>query len=107
MLKMVEKIFRRYGSSITLYTTDGEEEFLGFLQHINSRSRQKVKQERTVLGEVPDGVYVLYAPAELQILSGNCVLLGQERFTVLRLENAAYGEEILYQWGLCVKEGGA
>lgn len=107
MLQMVEKIFRRYGSRMMLYTAAGEEEFLGFLQFVNSRSRQSVRQEWTVLGEVPDGVYVVVLPAELQVLTGDRVELGQSLYTVYRLENAVYGDQVLYQWGLCVKEGGA
>jgi hypothetical protein len=107
MRKMVEKIFRRYGSVMTLLAADGEEEFRGFLQHVNSRSRQRVRAEWTVLGEVPDGVYVLILPAALQVKTGDSVELAQERYTVYRLENAVYGDEVLYQWGLCVKEGGA
>jgi hypothetical protein len=104
---MVEKIFRRYGSVMTLLAADGEEEFRGFLQHVNSQSRQRVRAEWTVLGEVPDGVYVLILPAALQVKTGDSVELAQERYTVYRLENAVYGDEVLYQWGLCVKEGGA
>lgn len=107
MLKMVEKIFRRYGSTMTLHTADGEEEFRGFLQRVNSQSRQQVRTDRTVLGEVTDGVwvYVLTLPAELQIAVGDRVVLAQEMYTVYRLENAVCGEQVLYQWGLCVKEG--
>ena len=105
MLRMVEKIFRRYGSVMTLLAADGEEEFRGFLQHVNSQSRQRVRAEWTVLGEVPDGVYVLILPAALQVKTGDSVELAQERYTVYRLENAVYGDEVLYQWGLCMKEG--
>ena len=107
MLQMVEKIFRRYGSAMLLYTAGGEEEFLGFLQPFNSRNRQRLKTERTVLGEVPNGVYVLILPAALQVAIGDSVGLAQKTYKVYRLENAAYGDEILYQWGLCTKEGGA
>ena len=106
MLKMVEKIFRRYGSRMMLHTADGQEEFLGFLQYVNSRSRQRVRTERTVLGEVPDGVYVLILPAAMQAAEGDRVVLGQETYMVYRLENTVYGDEVLYQWGLCMKEGG-
>lgn len=107
MLQMVEKIFRRYGSRMMLYTAAGEEEFLGFLQFVDSRSRQSVRQEWTVLGEVPDGVYVVILPAELQVLTGDRVELAQSLYRVYRLENAVYGDQVLYQWGLCAKEGGA
>ena len=107
MRKMVEKIFRRYGSVMTLPAADGEEEFRGFLQHVNSQSRQRVRAEWTVLGEVPDGVYVLILPAGVQIVAGDRVALAQEVYMVHQLENVVYGDEVLYQWGLCVKEGGA
>lgn len=105
MLRMVEKIFRRYGSKMLLYTAGGEAEFLGFLQPVNARNRQRLKTERTVLREVPNGVYVLILPAALQVTTGDSVELAQERYTVYRLENAVYGDEVLYQWGLCMKEG--
>jgi hypothetical protein len=54
---------------------------------------------------VPDGVYGVILPAELQVLTGDRVELAQSLYTVYRLENVVYGDEVLYQWGLCVKEG--
>lgn len=106
MRKTIEKMLRRYGTQLTVYSDGGEESFRGFLHFITSRSWQNSQRDMTVLGEDPGGLYVLITPTSVQVNPGDTVEEGVWQYTVRRVEQVMYRDEILYQWGLCVKKGG-
>lgn len=91
---------------MTIYDGMGADQFLGFLHFITSRSWQNSQRDMTVLGEDPGGLYVLIAPNRVQVKVGDTVEEGVWCYTVRRVEQVMYKDEILYQWGLCVKKGG-
>lgn len=91
---------------MTMHGTRGKENFRGFLHFITSRSWQNSQRDMTVLGEDPGGLYVLIAPNSIQVMVGDTVEEGVWYYTVRRVEQVMYKDEILYQWGLCVKKGG-
>jgi hypothetical protein len=106
MKRTIEKLFRRYGTRMTLYTADKEETFQGFLHVVPSRSWQNTQRDMTVLGEDPGGQYVLILPAGIRAVPGDTVKVDICQYTLRRIEQILYQDTVLYQWGLCVKKGG-
>lgn len=106
MVRTVEKMFRRYGTQMRLYTLQGGEDFCGFLHFITSRSWQNSKRDMTPLGETPGGHFVLLMPAGVQAAPGDTVEQYGKCFILRRLEYMYYRDKALYQWGLCVEKGG-
>ena len=106
MKRTIEKLFRRYGTRMTLHTIGSETEFQGFLHVVTSRSWQNTQRDMTVLGEDPGGQYVLIMPAGIQTVPGDTVKVGFCQYTLRRIEQILYQDTILYQWGLCVKTDG-
>ena len=102
----IQKILEKYGNRITL-RKDGEViVFRGFLQHSMSKSRQNMKREFGLLGEIPGGQYVLLAPLEPNLTVGDVLEQGSLRVEIRRVETVMAMDKPLYQWGLCEKRGG-
>lgn len=106
MQKVVERILRQYGNTITLRRTGEDCTFRGFLNHTGSHSWQNMQKKYSPLGELPGGQYVLLAPLEPVLKRGDLLLVDGRRYRIRRLEKECLGSEALCQWGLCVEEGG-
>jgi hypothetical protein len=106
MRRTVEKMFRRYGTELTLHTDAGKVPFRGFLHFITSRSLQNTLRNMTVLGEDPSGQFVLIMPADVEAARDDTVEQAGKQYLLRQLEPMLYRDQVLYQWGLCVKKGG-
>ena len=104
---MLDKIFRCYGSEITLVR--GEEALClpGFFQPELSRARQNLHPEMTQAGLTTPGQYLLLCPAEPEILPGDTVTVAGTAYLLRRCETLLEKGAPLYQWALCTKKGGA
>lgn len=105
MVSTIEKVLRRYGTSLILCRGDSEEIFRGFLQHSDSRSRQNMLKEFCPLGEIPRGQYILLAPLELELKTDDTLIQGTNKVTICRIETVMYGDRPAYRWGLCKEKG--
>lgn len=105
MRRMIERIFKKYGTPILRRTVDGDETIRGFWQHTGSLGWKNMQPVYAQLGEVPRGQYLLMLPMEPVIEKGDSIQKGESWYIVRRVEKMWHGEEAIYQWCLC-EEGG-
>lgn len=106
MVFTIDKILKQYGTGLWLKHGQREESFRGFLQPARSKSLHNLRKEFSPLGQQPDGMYVLLAPAQLEAECGDAVILGDKSYELRRVETVMCGDRILYIWGLCREKGG-
>ena len=105
MRRTVEALLRQYGTDLRL-TSGGETRTLrGFFRAVNSKSWQSMESEATLLGEITRGQYAYIGPADGGAGEGDTLSLGEKNYLFRRAELYYYGNEPIYQWGLCVEKG--
>ena len=105
MRHMVSKLLRQYGTDMLL-TSNGEEKTVrGFFRAVNSKSWQSMEGEASPLGERSRGQYAYIGPLNVAIQEGDTLTLGEKTFLFRRVEPYYYGNQAVYQWGLCVEKG--
>ena len=107
MRQMLDKIFRYYGSEITLEREEGSLTLHGFFQPDLSRARQNLHPEMTQTGLAMPGQYLLLCPAEPAVRPGDTVTVAGTAYLLRRCETLLEKGAPLYQWALCTKKGGA
>ena len=104
---MLDKIFRCYGSEITLERSGETRSLRGFFQPDLSRARQEFLPEMTETGLTEPGRYLLLCPPEPELLVGDTVIAAGTAYLLRRREILTEKGVPLYQWALCSKKGGA
>ena len=105
MRQTVEKILSRYGPDLTIVSGLEERTVRGFFRAVNSKSWQSMESEATLLGEITRGQYVYMGPVSGGVQEGETLVLGDRSYLVRRTELYYYGNQAVYQWGLCVEKG--
>ena len=105
MKKLVDGIFRQYGTKMELTSNGKRLEIRGFFQPVRSKSWQSMVNVATPLGEIPRGQYVYIGPAETAVAIGDLLAVGGKHYLFRRVEPYYYGDETVYLWGLCVEKG--
>lgn len=105
MLPVVQKILQDYGTDLLVTGTAGEKTVRGFFRAVNSKSWQSMESEATLLGEITRGQYAYIGPAEGGVQEGDTLSLGDRTYLFRRVELYYYGNQAIYQWGLCVEKG--
>ncbi len=105
MRNMAAEVLRTYGTDMVL--THGEEKktVRGFFRAVNSKSWQSMESEATLLGEITRGQYAYIGPADGGAKEGDTLTLGDRSYIFRRVEPYYYGNQAIYQWGLCVEKG--
>lgn len=105
MRAAVEKIMAQHGTDMTIVSGGTEKTARGFFRAVNSKSWQSMESEATMLGEITRGQYVYMGPAGVAVQEGDTLKVGQRSYLFRRVEPYYYGNEAVYQWGLCVEKG--
>lgn len=105
MRKLVEKVLKQYGTDLQLIRNGEEKTVRGFFRAVNSRSWQTMESEATLLGEITRGQYAYIGPADGGAREGDTLSLGEKTYLFRRTELYYYGNDPIYQWGLCVEKG--
>ena len=105
MRRAVEKIMVRHGTDLTIVSGSETKTVRGFFRAVNSKSWQSMESEATLLGEISRGQYVYMGPADGDVREGDTLLLGGSSYLFRRTELYYYGNQPVYQWGLCVERG--
>ena len=105
MRAQVEKIMARYGTDMKWVRDGVEKTVRGFFRAVNSGSWQSMESETTLLGEITRGQYAYIGPADGGAKEGDTISLGDKNYLLRRAELYYYGNEAVYQWGLCVEKG--
>ena len=105
MRTMVEKVMAQYGTDMTLVSGEESKTVRGFFRAVNSKSWQSMESEATLLGEISRGQYSYIGPIGVPVSEGDTVVLGEKTYLFRRVEPYYYGNQAIYQWGLCVEKG--
>ena len=105
MRQTVETVFDRYGTDVTIVSNGMRKTARGFFRAVNSKSWQSIESEATMLGEITRGQYVYMGPVGVTVREGDTLILGNRSYLFRRVEPYYYGNEAVYQWGLCVEKG--
>ena len=105
MRKMVEDVLKRFGTDMRLTRGEETKTVRGFFRAVNSKSWQSMESEATMLGEITRGQYAYIGPADGGVKEGDTISLGDRNYLLRRAELYYYGNEAVYQWGLCVEKG--
>ena len=105
MLGMVQEVLKHYGTDMTLSRSGETKTVRGFFRAVNSKSWQSMESEATLLGEIIRGQYAYIGPAEGGVQEGDTLIIGSRTYLFRRVEFYYYGNQAIYQWGLCVEKG--
>ena len=105
MKSTVEQVLAKYGTDMTIVSDNGSRTVRGFFRAVNSKSWQSMESEATLLGEITRGQYVYMGPVAAAVKEGDTILLGGRSYLLRRREWYYYGNQAIYQWGLCVEKG--
>ena len=105
MRRTVEKVMSQHGTDLTIVSGLEQKTVRGFFRAVNSKSWQSMESEATLLGEITRGQYVYMGPVDAAVNEGDTLILGEKRYLFRRTELYYYGNQAVYQWGLCVEKG--
>lgn len=105
MQRMVSKILAQYGTDMMLTSGGVSRTVRGFFRAVNSKSWQSMESEATPLGEISRGQYAYIGPVDILVREGDTLMLGEKNYLFRRVEPYYYGNQAVYQWGLCVEKG--
>lgn len=105
MKQAVETAMQKYGTDMTIISGSEQKTARGFFRAVNSKSWQSMESEATLLGEITRGQYVYMGPMEVTVAEGDTLVIGSRSYLFRRVEPYYYGNQAIYQWGLCVEKG--
>ena len=105
MRRTVQKLLNRFGTDMILVSDGKKRTIRCFFRAVNSKSWQSMESEATLLGEISRGQYAYIGPADGGVREGDTLTLGDRTYLMRRVEPYYYGNEPVYQWGLCVEKG--
>ena len=105
MRRTVEKIMAQHGTDLNIVSGLESKTVRGFFRAVNSKSWQSMESEATLLGEITRGQYVYMGPVNGTVKEGDTLILGDRSYLFRRTELYYYGNQAVYQWGLCVEKG--
>lgn len=105
MLEIIQALLNRFGTDISVAGEGGTRVIRGLFRAVNSKSWQSMESEATLLGEITRGQYAYIGPADGDVKEGDTLSLGDRAYLVRRAESYYFGNQAVYQWGLCVEKG--
>ena len=105
MKAAVEKVMSSFGTDMTITSAEETRTVRGFFRAVNSKSWQSMESEASLLGEITRGQYVYMGPVGAAVKEGDTLILGGQSYLFRRTEQYYYGNQAVYQWGLCVEKG--
>ena len=105
MLKTIQGVLNEYGTDMKLVSGTVTKTLRGFFRAVNSKSWQSMESEATLLGEITRGQYAYIGPANGGAREGDTLMLGDRTYLFRRVELYYFGNQPIYQWGLCVEKG--
>ena len=105
MRRAVERVMANHGTDLTIVSGEENKTVRGFFRAVNSKSWQSMESEASLLGEITRGQYVYMGPVSAAVKEGDSLILGNRSYLFRRTELYYYGNQPVYQWGLCVEKG--
>lgn len=98
------KLFRKYGTRLSVDTPSGTSTVYGFVQHSVSITEKYILPVYTPLGEVPRGYCRMMLPLS-EVRVGDLVLYNGKWHIARRVERVWFGKKAIYEWCLCEERG--
>jgi len=105
MKATIERVMAVHGTDMTIVSGEESKTVRGFFRAVNSKSWQSMESEVSLLGEITRGQYAYLGPVGTMVLEGDTLLLGGKSYLFRRVEPYYYGNQAVYNWGLCVEKG--
>lgn len=104
MRKVVDRIFRRYGVPLEVYTRGKQAETVGFVQYSTTSARKHLLPNYTPLGQVPPGHCRILLPRR-SVWEGDQIMYDSCWYIVRVVERVWLGNEEIYDRCLCEERG--
>lgn len=105
MRGLMDRVFARYGTEVTVENGQTSYKVKVFFQSINSKSWQNMEKMYHLMGQIPRGQYLCLFPAGTAVKAGDFVEKDNVLYTVCRVEDMAAPAATVYRWALCVQKG--
>ena len=105
MNKIIHRIIRDYGSTVTVVKEDGSTTVRAFLQLVTSKSWQNMERMIPSGGQIKRGQFLYIGPAEVDVRDAIHLECGGRLFRVRRADVILFQDKPLFIWGLCVEGG--
>ncbi len=106
MLRILDRVFARYGTKAVLHTADGQQEVRVFFESVNSKAKQNLQAQYHALGKLPGGQYICRFPAATAVAAGDWFCVNGHSYLVCRVEELLMAGRCAYRWALCTGKGG-
>lgn len=106
MVRLMDRLFRRWGTEMVLRQGSREWHFRGMLQHSGSKSLQNAQWRLSPLGQLQGERYVYIGPAIPAPRTGDMLICRGETYELRQSEQVMLGNRPVYNWGLCVRKDG-
>ena len=107
MRALIERIFKKYGTTLLICRHGNDTIFRGFLHSRKSVSQRNGLKKNSPLGEIPGDTYLLIGPVDCGAKAGDDLVQGTNYYEIRQVEQVVYNSEPIYMWGLCVQKGGS
>ena len=104
MQKVVNRIFRRYGVPLEVYTNGKIAETNGFVHYTATSARKHLLPNYTPLGQVPPGHCRILLPRR-SVWEGDQILYDSRWYMVRLVERVWLGKQEIYDRCLCEERG--
>lgn len=105
MKHMITTLLRQYGKQVQLRHGEEITTVKGFFQPVRSRSQQNMLPEAASAGQICRGQYVFIGSPEIAAGEGDGLVVDGVHYCLHRCEYSFYGDEAVYFWGLCARDG--
>lgn len=105
MKKIIERIIRDFGSSVTVVYEDEQLTTRAFLQLVTSKSWQNMERMIPSGGQIKRGQFLYIGPADVSLHNAVRLECGGRHFRVRRADVILFQDKPLFIWGLCVEGG--
>ena len=105
MKRIIDAIFRAWGSDVTLVTGSERVTVRAILEPVTSVRVQAMRRLIRDAGEIPQGQYLYLGPVQTQIVHADYLLRGGEVFLPRRSERFFVKGKPLYSWGVAMRYG--
>ncbi len=107
MVTLVDKIFRRYGTPMTLERNGENVTVRGFVEHTATSARKYFLTQYTPLGEVSQRYCLILLPLTYTLTEGDLLMYGGRWYILRKVERIWFGSKMLYYRCLCEDRGEA
>lgn len=102
---LVNKLFRRYGTPMTLERSSGNVTVRGFVEHTATSARKYFLTQYSTLGEISQRYCLILLPKTYTPVEGKMLMHNGRWYILRKVEGICFGSKMLYYQCLCEDRG--